>query len=636
MRSAHRSADIATAANLIRELERMRVEVVRLERRQPLQSFGVRRPSARNLVDYLAFRRFDARGIQEGLARLGLSSLGHAESHVRGNLDSVLRQLYLLTGWTPPAHPLASSLGPEAGRKLIDRHARALLGPGRPGRRTRIMVTVPGELASDTEQLRELLDAGMDCMRINCAHDSAPVWLEMISNLRRAERGTGRRCRVEMDLSGPRLRTGPLAPGPAVIRIRPTRNEFGRVLRPGSLWLIREGDADRADEAGIPSVSLPNDWLMRRRLGSAVELTDARGSPRTFRVAAVRPGARLVTTQKTVYLANGGELRSRPAPGARWDVANVSVPARGGTAMLRRGDTVRLTSHTVVGHGEVRDEAGHLRSPATFPVLPAEALHSLRIGERVWFDGGRAGGITTRVRAGEVLLRITHARPQGVRLGADKGLNFPDTSLPIPPLTPKDLDDLDFVVAHADVVGYSFVQSAADVRALRKELARRSAPDMGVVLKIETGRAFDLLPEILLAALHAPVAGVMIARGDLAVEVGYERLAEVQEEILWICEAAHLPVVWATQVLEGLTKIGLPSRAEVTDAAMGARAECVMLNKGPHLVEAVRALDSILRRMEAHQAKKSARLRHLQVAERFFEPSEGDRTISSSVPSAPT
>jgi len=240
------------------------------------------------------------------------------------------------------------------------------------------------------------------------------------------------------------------------------------------------------------------------------------------------------------------------------------------------------------------------------------------------------------VRAGEVLLRITHARPQGVRLGADKGLNFPDTSLPIPPLTPKDLDDLDFVVAHADVVGYSFVQSAADVRALRKELARRSAPDMGVVLKIETGRAFDLLPEILLAALHAPVAGVMIARGDLAVEVGYERLPEVQEEILWICEAAHLPVVWATQVLEGLTKIGLPSRAEVTDAAMGARAECVMLNKGPHLVEAVRALDSILRRMEAHQAKKSARLRHLQVAERFFEPSEGDRTISSSVPSAPT
>jgi len=79
----------------------------------------------------------------------------------------------------------------------------------------------------------------------------------------------------------------------------------------------------------------------------------------------------------------------------------------------------------------------------------------------------------------------------------------------------------------------------------------------------------------------------MIARGDLLVEIGYERLAEVQEEILWLCEAAHVPVIWATQVLEGLAQKGLPSRAEITDAAMGVRAECVMLNKGPHIIEAV-------------------------------------------------
>jgi len=103
----------------------------------------------------------------------------------------------------------------------------------------------------------------------------------------------------------------------------------------------------------------------------------------------------------------------------------------------------------------------------------------------------------------------------------------------------------------------------------------------------------------------------MIARGDLLVEIGYERLAEVQEEILWLCEAAHVPVVWATQVLEGLAQKGLPSRAEITDAAMGGRAECVMLNKGPHIVEAVRVLDSILQRMQAHQSKKSSRLRRL-------------------------
>jgi pyruvate kinase len=625
MRAGPSAAEIRAASRLIRELERIRAEVVRLERRQPLHSFGDRRASARNLVDYLAFRRFDARQLQESLARLGLSSLGHAESHVRDNLDRVLSQLYLLTGRPVPARTVLSAPGPEAGRKLIDRRARALLGPPRPGRRTRIMVTVPSELATDASLVRALLDAGMDCMRINCAHDAPAVWSAMIANLRRAERGMGRRCRVEMDLSGPRLRTGPLAPGPAVVKVRPARNEFGKVLRPGSLWLLREGGSPPPGEAAVPSATVPRDWLARRRLGAAIELTDARGSHRTFRVAAVRPGARLVTTTKTAYLSDGVRLRARPTAGTAWDVASAGVPPREGTALLRTGETVRLTSRAPAGRVEHRTEAGRLRSPAVIPVLPSEALRAVHVGHHVWFDGGRVGGVAVRVRPGEVLLRVTHARPQGVRLGADKGLNLPDSTLTIPPLTEKDLADLDFVVANADLVGYSFVQSAADVRGLRRELSRRAAPEMGFILKVETGRAFDLLPEIVLAGLRAPVAGVMIARGDLAVEVGYERLAEVQEEILWICEAAHVPVVWATQVLEGLTKIGLPSRAEVTDAAMGARAECVMLNKGPHLVEAVRALDSILRRMEAHQAKKSARLRHLQVAERFFEPTNGDR-----------
>ena len=111
--------------------------------------------------------------------------------------------------------------------------------------------------------------------------------------------------------------------------------------------------------------------------------------------------------------------------------------------------------------------------------------------------------------------------------------------------------------------------------------------------------------------LHSPTVGVMIARGDLAVECGYERLAELQEEILWLAEAAHLPVIWATQVLEGLSKSGKPSRAEITDAAMGVRAECVMLNKGPHIIEAIQSLNDILHRMQSHQQKKSSMLRRL-------------------------
>jgi pyruvate kinase len=211
-------------------------------------------------------------------------------------------------------------------------------------------------------------------------------------------------------------------------------------------------------------------------------------------------------------------------------------------------------------------------------------------------------------------VRITETPPRGGRLRAEKGINLPETDLHISALTEKDLGCLDWVAAHADVVGMSFVQRPADVLQLHAELDRRGRPDLGIVLKIETAKGFQRLPELLFAGLRSPPLGVMVARGDLAVEVGYARLAEVQEEILWVCEAAHVPVIWATQVLDSMAKSGVPSRAEVTDAAMGVRAECVMLNKGPFIVETARFLGGVLERMQEHHVKKRSMLRALRVA----------------------
>ena len=156
------------------------------------------------------------------------------------------------------------------------------------------------------------------------------------------------------------------------------------------------------------------------------------------------------------------------------------------------------------------------------------------------------------------------------------------------------------------------MQTDSDIRDLQQHLQRLNGGHLGVVLKIETRAGFDNLPSLLLASMAAPSLAVMIARGDLAVECGYERLAEVQEEILWLCQAAHVPVIWATQVLESLAKSGLPSRAEITDAAMGERAECVMLNKGAHILDAIHTLDGILQRMQSHQVKKTPMLRPLR------------------------
>jgi hypothetical protein len=171
-----------------------------------------------------------------------------------------------------------------------------------------------------------------------------------------------------------------------------------------------------------------------------------------------------------------------------------------------------------------------------------------------------------------------------------------------------------------------------DIRPLQSKLARLGFSSVGriephvvsslhAVLKVLHKLAgSDPLTPVSIAAPQvgeSRAVGVMIARGDLAVECGYQRLAEVQEEILWVCEAAHMPVIWATQVLESLAKNGIPSRAEITDAAMGERAECVMLNKGPYIVTTVRILGDILRRMQPYHEKKNSLLRKLHLAVAF-------------------
>ncbi len=244
-------------------------------------------------------------------------------------------------------------------------------------------------------------------------------------------------------------------------------------------------------------------------------------------------------------------------------------------------------------------------------------LDHAQSGDPVWFDDGKIGGVIRSADPDSVFVEITQARPEGEKLGAEKGINLPETRIDIPALTADDLEALKFIVQHADLVGYSFVRMESDVRQLLERLEELNGRHLGLILKIETRKGFDNLPKLILAAMRTRSVGIMIARGDLAVECGYQRLAEVQEEILWICEAAHVPVIWAPQVLETLAKKGTPSRSEITDAAMGERAECVMLNKGPYAIASVRVLADILKRMQAHQEKKRSMLRQLHLAAAF-------------------
>ncbi len=240
---------------------------------------------------------------------------------------------------------------------------------------------------------------------------------------------------------------------------------------------------------------------------------------------------------------------------------------------IHRGDRVLMTSRPVPVGAEWELQ---------FECSSPDAAGQLAEGDEVWVNEGRLGAIVERRLGDDLLLRVTDAREKGEHLRVDKGLNFPKTELALDPLTSSDLAALDAVAPHADLIGYSFVQRTDQIARLQDELAHRDAGGVGLIAKIETRLAFKNLPELIIQGGGMQPFGVMIARGDLAVEVGYRRMAEIQEELLWLCEAAHVPVIWATQVLDTFVKKGARHRAELTDAAMAERAEDVAKGTGPH------------------------------------------------------
>lgn len=443
-----------------------------------------------NLADYLALRHHDLRPLQHQLMWRGLSSLGRLESRVLPTLDAVIGALAKFTDQPSPVCVPDEGTYFAGERRLIAA-TDALFGPPAVHRRSRVMVTLPSEAASEPGLVMELARQGMDVARINCAHDYNEAWRAMRDNVHAAGDRVGRRLRIYMDIAGPKIR--------------------------------------------IETVAVPRDG---RKL---------------------MPGDR-------IRLVAGGE--PRPSPDVPF-AATVSLP---------------------------------------------QMVTRLAPGDRVRYNDGKLEAVVETVAADEAVIRVSRTKSSGIRLKPEKGINLPDTALGLSPLTAKDEADLATIIECADIIGYSFVSRPGDIDILEEALARFGAPDdpLGLVAKIERPEAVKNLPDLIARAGGRRPFGVMIARGDLAAEIGFERLAEMQEEILWICEAGAVPVVWATQVLEELVKYGQPSRGEMTDAAMAARAECVMLNKGPGVTAAIGVLDTVLTRMDEHIFKKTPTLRALK------------------------
>ncbi|KAK2996467.1 hypothetical protein RJ639_024940, partial [Escallonia herrerae] len=606
----------------------------------------------------------DVAQLKEDLSSVGLLNLETINPHVIASLSAGIQTLENLTSNSLNSKGTVEgvfnksldelSKGEFKISKMMQRASSnrvLLLGPLQDDRASHIMVTIGQEAVESGTLINDLLETGTTIMRINCAHGNQNVWSEIIRRIRRSSHMLEKPCRVLMDLAGPKLRTDKMKPGPCVMRLSPKKNGAGNVVFPAQVWLSPQG-------AGAPPAHLSPDallfvdgeeFLTKLKIGDAVRFSDARGKRRMLKISKKFPifaGVGFIAEcTRTAYVQSGTQLcirgnKSKPLVGFVVDVPPVEQFVR-----LRVGDLLTISRDSSNEQDEATtSKVGVHRVTCSSGYL----FDSVKPGEPIAFDDGKIWGVIKGTSNSEIIVSITHAGPKGTKLGSEKSINIPESSIRFEGLTSKDLMDLDFVATHADMVGISFVRDIRDIVVLNQELAKRKLRNLGIILKIETKGGFENLSLMLLEAMKSPYPlGVMIARGDLAVECGWEKLADIQDEILSICSAAHVPVIWATQVLESLVKSGVPTRAEITDVANGrsvkkkrqqphdiqrkfafsftgdltlfnygyGRASCIMLNKGKHLVEAVSTLNTILK---GSSKKVNAELKPLVISRRLI------------------
>ena len=393
------------------------------------------RCSAINLLHYLGLRQNDIRAMQLVLASLGLSSLGRCEAYTLADIDAVIAALQCMLN-APPPSPVAPPLVDfVSGPVLLHDHTRTLLGPQPAGRVVRIMVTMPGEAGTDYPLVDDLVAAGMDIMRINCAHDTIDDWQGMVENLRRAQRELGRECRILIDLAGPKLRTGALAPGPQVVRWRPSRDVCGIALAPSRIWLTPTEAPEPSPATPDAVLHLPRNLLAKCKLNDTLYAWDCEGVRRALKIVRVVGNSCWVENDKTVYLAAGARVELYRAKRKLARAHLGPLPPVIQPLLLHRGDTLLLTTEAEIGHGPTPAVDGAPPQPAQIPCTLPQVFADVRPGERIFFDDGKIGGMIHTVSPERLEISITYAQEQGTKLRPDKGINLPDSTVRLPALT---------------------------------------------------------------------------------------------------------------------------------------------------------------------------------------------------------
>jgi pyruvate kinase len=581
-----------------------------------------------NLLCYLALREHDLSDLQLRLDDEGLSSLGMLEGLVLVSIEKVLEHF----GISPLDSGSLCKIDSRSAGLLLKKRSNLIFGSPDKGRRTYIMVTLDSSDIYQHELIEQLLENGMDIARINCAHNTDREWRLIIKAIREAEKRlrekeSNRKCMILMDLAGPKIRTGPME-----LKVRPLKISVPKAPRGSSVHFL-EGFLDTeasytelvdqtvGRSSFVIAVSTDNDGgLWGLEIGQRITFNDARDErPHTMTVLErLSPMRVRIGLEQTAYLNDGIKLETDSNGNNKCSFTIRSIKPQPIDITVQSGDVLRLYRDTRLGHNASDG------SPAAVSCTYPEVIDQVKVGHRIFIDDGKIEAIVRS--SNEQYLELDVISPKGLitKIKSNKGINFPDSRLKMPTLTADDIRNLDFVVKHADMVGLSFVHRPEDIYDLRQILSKLGHPSLGIVAKIETSDSIHNLARILIAGLELSKFAILIARGDLAVEVGFENLAFIQEDILCLCEGAHIPVILATQILESLAESGLRTRPEITDAIMGQRAECVMLNNGKHILEAVKTLAILLRTEERHQIKKHQLFSEYAIHHTLF-----DNTIDS-------
>ncbi len=557
-----------------------------LQRRLPAPDTCLYPMSYSNMQDFLTLKKDDLRNLQVELMMHGLSSLSRSHMHLLYTIERELEVLGCLLGKEDSAKhdalsPVDAHLHIEARGAFIKSQKE----------KNAVMLTLPGNAAEDTNFRKVLHKESITAVRINTAHDRPEIWKKMAQMIHDINQQYREDCplKIYVDLAGPKIRTGDIKKGIEPFRIcTKDMKTFMLVPETGNITHLIDEDGEHRNAV----IAVDDDFYRNLEHADMIEINDHDRKTRFYKIDTWTTEKCILKCGKKVEISAKTEIKIQQEKRQYITTSPTNFKMLPDEIRVFEGDIILLSGRTELGH-VIENE--HFKAIVSIK-MDKHLFRHLKQQDRVYIDDGKIKLRVIEQREDELLCRVERANINGTVIKEEKGINFPDSYLDIAAITEDDKENLQHIVGFADIIGISFTQTQKDVQTLKELL--KDNEHIAIVTKIETNQGVHNLPHILSALSSWRNGAVMVARGDLAIEVGFENLAAVQGEIFDLCEAAHTPVIYATQILENLMKKNLPSRAEIIDASISHRADCVMLNKGPFTQRTIDILEKIIASMQ--------------------------------------